>query len=96
MEEDDAMLTRQDNERGVATLLIYPYSSLPTLKSHLHPKFAIFSAGMKLRSLDDAELDKLHDEYSSLSKIIKLYTAWGRVISRKAKKDKSYIDPESR
>ena len=72
--DEKILLLRQEND----DFHKYPYTSLPTLKSHLHPTFAIFNARMKLGSLDDRpdELEKLLDKYPSLAKIFALYKAW--------------------
>jgi hypothetical protein len=97
MEEKNIMFLREEVERGVGTTLIYPYPSLSTLQSHIHPKFAIFSAGMKMRALGlkdgPDEIRKLCDEYPCLSKIIKLHAVWEGDVPHKAGKDKSYVDP---
>ena len=41
-----------DRGRGAGMVShIYPYSTLPRLECHVHPKFAIFDAGLKLIKL---------------------------------------------
>ena len=45
----------------------YPYFSLPLLeKCHVHPKFAIFDAGMKMRNFISENADGFKKDYPSL------------------------------
>jgi hypothetical protein len=76
----------------------YPYTSFPQLKSHLHPKFAIFDAGSKLQKLFNEDSDsnpvyeKALEDYPSLSKIRSLYLAWIQPLPKKALEDKTFVD----
>ena len=76
----------------------YPYSSMPPLESHVHPKFAIFDAGRKLKMLfEESEsnqiLNKVVEDYPSLSKIQRLYRVWIQPPPNASRNDTSYIDP---
>ena len=52
MDADRVMLPRQAKDPKNSINLNYPYyDDLPILKSHLHPRFAIFDAGRKLHRL---------------------------------------------
>ena len=51
MNADRVMLPRQAKDPKNSINLNYPYDDLPILKSHLHPRFAIFDAGRKLHRL---------------------------------------------
>ena len=62
----------------------HPYSTLPLLESHLHPKFAIYDAGRKLyRSAEALDF--------SFGTIQTLYGVWTKFPPEKSKKDSSYI-----
>ena len=84
-----------DDARVIHT---YPYSSLPVLESHVHPKFVVFNAGMKMRKLvlegKSAVLKKPFEDYPSLTKIQYLYRNWIQELPKFALKDKTYVDPE--
>lgn len=91
MEEKNIELAR------TGTVHYYPYHTLPLLESHLHPKFAIFNAGSKLKKLETPEsfskLETLFDKYPGLEKTLRLYDAWIRPLPASALKDESYFDP---
>jgi hypothetical protein len=57
---------------------LYPFSSLPLLRSHLHPKFAIVYAGRILATTASTHMPQLTIDYPSLSHIVTLYSAWTR------------------
>jgi hypothetical protein len=48
----------------------YPFDTLQLLRSHLHPKYAIFEAGRKLGGLDASLATNLADRYPSLVGIV--------------------------
>lgn len=72
---------------------VHPFTTLPSLKSHLHPKFAIVNAGRKLQRLEDIEMQNLIAEYPSLEKINKLYSAWLRPPPLHSSTDLSFHPP---
>ena len=95
MEDEEVDIYRGIGEAHVVHT--YPYSSLPTLESHVHPKFIIFDAGRKLRTLMIENSDVLKnviDHYPSLSKVQNLYRAWIQEPPKISLKDKTYINPE--
>jgi hypothetical protein len=105
MKDEDVEITRQrvvreigDDASDVTTLHGYPYKTLPNLESHLHPKFAIFDAGRKLKNLtqqSDKPLPEIRDlliNYPALYMIQNLYNAWVQKVPANALRELSYID----
>ena len=111
MRDKDILITCQKDSIGgdgedtsdVVTVYRYPYRTFPDLKSHLHPKFAIFDAGEKLKALvrkhkkSIQELRQLVDQlvcdYPAIADVQHLYNAWTQEIPDVAKEDLSYVDP---
>jgi hypothetical protein len=58
-------------------LSTYPFTSHPTLRSHLHPKFAILEAGRKLTSMKSYHLKNLLCS-PQLQQVVGIYHAWTR------------------
>lgn len=88
------VVVRRDN--GTPTMHRYPFENLPLLKSHLHPKFAIFDAGRKLLKLDPPPYLKLIETFPSLSfsSVQDLYTTWTHdPPTNEAPRDQSYNVP---
>ena len=59
----------------------YPFKTLPTIKSHLHPKFAIVNAGAKMQELSDKNYDdfaRVLRDFPCLRLVMDLLTAWKR------------------
>jgi hypothetical protein len=57
----------------------YPFDTLPIIKSHLHPKFAIVNSGDKmhrLQKLDGKVFAKALGDFPSLRLLKDVYTAW--------------------
>jgi hypothetical protein len=74
---------------------VYPFKTLPLLKSHLHPKYAIVNAGRKMQTLETvAHIQALVAEYPSLSQINHLYSAWLRRPPPHSKNDPTYNPPD--
>ena len=74
---------------------VYPCKTLPIIKSHLHPKFAIVNAGEKMykllgTNLEDAKRVLL--DFPILKVVMDVYTAWTRV-SEEDLSNKSFNDP---
>ena len=61
---------------------LYPFKTLPLLKSHIHPKFTIFDAGSKLSVLKIDLIKKLINAFPSLATIMDLYAAWTRFLPK--------------
>ena len=92
---------------GETILHKYPYNTLPLLKSHLHPKFVIYNAGIKLSKLlrvknptvRDPEVEAVYDNYPAddLNAIIMLHEAWTRSPSLPdgALEDPTYVLPNT-
>lgn len=75
------------------TVHVYPFRTLPLLKSHLHPKFSILNAGYKLKKLRGIVrkfgygrelLQMLLNCWPFLKKIERIYQAWTRPLPRRA------------
>ncbi|KAJ3564508.1 hypothetical protein NP233_g8249 [Leucocoprinus birnbaumii] len=58
------------------TTHLYPYDTLPVLISHIHPKYAIVSAGAKLSKLPRDRVHALLQSFPRLLNIMHLYRAW--------------------
>lgn len=72
------------------TVYTYPFDGFPLLKSHLHPRFAIFEAGRRLESLQPNDYQRLLVDFPSLALIGNVYEAWSRKPPEEWKKDESY------
>lgn len=74
-------------------MFFWPYSNL-VIRSHVHPKFAIFEAGRKLRPFINklGYLDKPLRE--ACSKIISICDAWSEGVPRESTSDRSYSPEE--
>jgi hypothetical protein len=97
MDVDNVQFSRRHaKDAKTSTTYSYPYDNLPKLKSHLHPRFAIFDAGRKLRKLGEQspeDLEKVLKNNSGLEKIIMLYNAWIRPPPTHSQANVSYYDP---
>ncbi|KAF5348152.1 hypothetical protein D9756_010774 [Leucocoprinus leucothites] len=58
------------------TTHLYPYDTLPFLVSHIHPKYAIVSAGQNMSCLPLDRLQALVQSFPRLINIMVLYRAW--------------------
>lgn len=73
---------------------VYPFATLPLLESHVHPKFVIADAGIKLVSFTIDELKELFKNYPDLAYILSLYNAWIRPLNARQLNDPSFIVPK--
>ncbi|GJJ11573.1 hypothetical protein Clacol_005808 [Clathrus columnatus] len=64
-------ITRED-----VTTHVYPFDTLPILKSHLSPKFVILEAGRKLSLLNTASNLEITTRYPILLKVTQIVQAW--------------------
>ncbi|KAJ8456400.1 hypothetical protein ONZ45_g18735 [Pleurotus djamor] len=84
----ETSITRQINPTNPLTLadiqsFVYPFTDLPKLESHVHPKFAIYELGRKLAPIfkhDPARYDALFTLWPSLHQVLDIYNAWSRPI----------------
>ena len=94
---DDLPIMRKGETPENDIIYYAPYNTFPILRSHLHPKFAIFDAGRKMGSsgieLERHELQIAIEDHPKLKKIHELYIAWTRKIPKHALDDESYHDP---
>ena len=72
---------------------VYPFQTLPLLKSHLHPKFAIINAGRKLATSSSAYSPQLMLDYPSLSHVLTLYLCWTRSPPPESDQDPAFHRP---
>src|SRR5271168_3450693 len=74
----------------------YPFTSLPYLKSHVRPQFAIYNAGEKLvRALGmQNDLIKSSQDIADLKFVMELHDAWKRLPPPTHKKDQTYFSPK--
>ena len=98
MEENHVQIPRESGDGEGGTFHRYPYNELPLLKSHIHPKFAIFDAGRKLKRLEELttskrELLRVLTDNPRLEKVQILYYSWTQKVSRDLLANKSYNDP---
>ena len=73
---------------------LYPFKTLPLLKSHIHPKFDIFNAGAKLIDLTAVDVSKLVEDIPGLSSIITLQDAWTRKLAENELNDPTFNLPK--
>lgn len=68
---------------------VYPFSNLPLLRSHIHPKYVILEMGRKLK-VSYPTLNSLVESYPILTRILNIYTAWVTKLPSHAFQDKSF------
>jgi hypothetical protein len=75
----------------------YPFDSLPLLKSHLHPKFAMYDAGRKLEKvkINPNEINRLQHLFPSLSSIVAVYDAWKQLPTKEQQQDPTYVSNDN-
>jgi len=88
------LFTNDGNSSADFTIYTYPFNGFPLLKSHLHPKFAIFEAGRRLEFLEPTVFKSLLVKFPSLALIGELYGAWSRKPPAEWKTDISFYDPD--
>ncbi|KAG2003668.1 hypothetical protein CC2G_004256 [Coprinopsis cinerea AmutBmut pab1-1] len=74
-----------------------PIDTLPTLKSHIHPKFAITHLGAALRDLAHSSLErylKLKEQHPILYTIRMLCWRWS-ILPDRATEDPTYVVPQA-
>jgi hypothetical protein len=77
---------------------LYPFTTLPLLRSHLHPKFVIFDAGRKLskypaeewEQLELSFMDTFNISLDTIGSLVTLYTAWTRELTPTQQNDPSF------
>jgi hypothetical protein len=69
------------------TAFTFPYRGLPTIVSHIHPRFAIYNAGLKMLSgaIGTRFVSDDNQQYvESLTKVYEIYDAW---VTTRSKED---------
>ncbi|KXN90286.1 hypothetical protein AN958_04427 [Leucoagaricus sp. SymC.cos] len=72
---------------------LFPYNTFPFLVSHIHPKFAIVSAGAQLLCMPPDRRDALLQSFPRLLNIIVLHQAWTFPLPMNYKEDDSFWPP---
>jgi len=75
------MTLKQPAKKKSVTTHHYPFKTLPIIKSHLHPKFAIVNAGQKIQKLGTTNgkiFGRVVTDYPILGDVMRVYTAWLR------------------
>jgi hypothetical protein len=75
------------------TTHFHPFTTLPLLQSHLHPKFAIYNAGKKLLEFSQDHYLQLRRAFPRLVDIKKLYAAWLTQPKEEELEDPSFQPP---
>jgi hypothetical protein len=76
----------------------YPFNTLPLLESHLHPKFVIYDAGIKMFSFlrDPSFTAQMVRDFPSLKMTVELYIAWAlNPLPDSSVNDPTYYDPDA-
>ena len=81
---EDNLITRVDDphatgQKKTFTTHYYPFETLPIIKSHLHPKFAIVNAGQKIQKLGTTNgkiFGRVVTDYPILGDLMRVYMAW--------------------
>ena len=71
----------------------YPFDALPTLVSHIHPKFVIVSAGIQLDRIKKEDREAIFKTLPILADIFQIYLAWTRSVVQLEKEDTSFWPP---
>ena len=87
--EDPATLTTNG-----FTVHVHPFTTLPDLVSHIHPKFVIMATANAVATLNHDPRQALLRQFPTLVTIDDLYLAWMRPIPRNAKENESYYPPD--
>lgn len=71
----------------------YPFASMPLLKSHVHPKFAVYELGRKLFEFSGNLQQTLVRDTPVLGSILQIYMAWDRALSDENLEDLEFNEP---
>ena len=85
---DPATLTTSD-----FTVHVYPFTTLPDLVSHIHPKFVIMATANAVAGLMDDAQGAVLQQFPILLTILKLSSAWRYRIPNDAQSNISYWPP---
>ncbi|XP_006463611.1 hypothetical protein AGABI2DRAFT_187156 [Agaricus bisporus var. bisporus H97] len=61
------------------TIYLYPFDNMPTFRTHLHPKFAIYELGRKVHTLvakDGAAVTRAFRTYRDLEHVYDVFASW--------------------
>ncbi|KAH6892801.1 hypothetical protein BKA70DRAFT_1201112 [Coprinopsis sp. MPI-PUGE-AT-0042] len=86
-------ITQHEDDSSPPSIHSYPFTDLPTLTSHIHPRFAIMGFALNLLSLElpDHHMCAIYNTWPITRKIVALYNAWTADIPDYAQYDPSYI-----
>src|ERR1700754_3625987 len=90
---DEMAGVRDENEIAKADeykLHFYPYKDL-IIKSHLHPRYAIYQAGFRLTMMTGGDYRQISVEYGEIAgKLMDIYAAWSKDLPETAHAEVSY------
>ncbi|KAF9037600.1 hypothetical protein BJ165DRAFT_1501962 [Panaeolus papilionaceus] len=93
---EDVYITRQTtNSNEPFAVHDYPFEDLPTITSHVHPKFAILHLGQILRNRGVPTKKTLMQKLPWLEDVSELFTWWTSRVPDYAKNHLPYIDLSS-
>ncbi|KAH6905436.1 hypothetical protein BKA70DRAFT_1431073 [Coprinopsis sp. MPI-PUGE-AT-0042] len=95
---EDVWLTRQNEHPLKPAHLqnhVYPFHTLPTLTSHVHPKFAVFMLGYWLNAVRRESRGAVLAQWPSVHKVVKLWGRWTQQVPLEAASDPTYVDPNT-
>lgn len=77
------------------TVHVYPFTTLPDLISHIHPKFVIMATGRALFHLEEDAREALLQKFPTLTTILNLSMAWSSILVDRTRmeEDRSYWPP---
>lgn len=91
-------ITRQNKYPGTMsannfTTHFHPFSTLPEVVSHVHPKFVIMATAEAVTSQRIDTIHALLHQFPILGMIIQLSSSWTSIVPDHAKEDQSYLPP---
>ncbi|EKM75046.1 hypothetical protein AGABI1DRAFT_132665 [Agaricus bisporus var. burnettii JB137-S8] len=70
------------------TIYLYPFDDMPTFRTHLHPKFAIYELGRKVHALvaeDGAVATRAFRTYQDLERVYDVFASWSALQKNSAR-----------
>ncbi|KAL0957225.1 hypothetical protein HGRIS_001039 [Hohenbuehelia grisea] len=72
---------------------VFPFDDIPVLKSHIHPKFAIFQLGRQISGLAADKKASLLNANPILCSVLDLHKAWSESLPAGADEDSEFNQP---
>ncbi|KAF8698513.1 hypothetical protein AX14_001128 [Amanita brunnescens Koide BX004] len=92
--------TRQSSDPATLTandfnVHVYPFTTLPVVVSHIHPKFVIMATGAVIAGRSRLDVRQaLFQQFPTLQTILTLSVAWGSAVPDDAEENESYWPPD--